>query len=136
MSWIVAWRNAFSSSVDHCVLPLRSQHQTILQLWVVQKSNRRVYLVEVEDVVVVGPMRSMALVEGHKMLGTPLPMSHRASEVPPMNYPMFDPMQVLEAEEAPMSELIRVGNSHMSSSEHLLVDHLKTLASWVAVFGM
>jgi hypothetical protein len=97
-----------------------------------------VYSVEVVIVVivvVVGAKRGMALVEGHKMMGTALPMYHRASEVPPMNQPMFDPMQMLEVEEAPMSELIRVGNSHMSSSEHLLVVHLKILASWVAVFG-
>ena len=83
---------------------------------------------------VVGPKRNMALMEDHKMLETALPMYHRASEVPPMNRSMFDPMQVLE-EEAPMSELTRVGNSHMSSSEHLLVDHLM-LASWAVVFGM
>lgn len=84
----------------------------------------------------------MVLLEGHKMLETALPMYHRASEVPPMNHSVIDPMQVLEAEqeleaeEAPMSELIRVDNFHMSSSEHLLVDHLEILASWVVVFGM
>jgi hypothetical protein len=94
-----------------------------------------VYSVEVE-VVVVEPRGSMALTEGHKMLGTALPMYHRASEVPPMNHSVIDPMLVLGAEEAAMSELMRVGNCHMSSSEHLLEDHLKMLASWVAVFGM
>lgn len=101
-------------------------------------SNRRVHSVEVEAVVVESK-RSMVFVEGHKMLGTALPMYHRASDVPPTNHSVsrFGPMQVLEAEEAPMSELIWVGNSHMSSSEHLLVDHLKILASCVvAVFGM
>jgi hypothetical protein len=94
--------------------------------------------VEVEVVGVVESKRSMALVEGHKMLGTALPMFHRASEVPPMNHSVFvfDPMQVLDAEEAPMSESIQVGNFHMSSSEHLQADHLEILASWVVVFGM
>ena len=85
---------------------------------------------------IVAPKWSMAFVEGHKMMGTALPMYHRASEAPPMNQSAIDPMQVLEMEEAPMSELIWVGSSHMSSSEHLLVGHLKILASWVAVFGM
>ena len=100
------------------------------------------YSVEVEvevevEVVVVEPKGSMALMEGHKMLVTALPMYHRASEVLPMNHPMIDPMKVLGAEQAPMSDLIRVDNCHMSSSEHLLEDHLKMLASWVvAVFGV
>lgn len=92
--------------------------------------------VEAVVVVVVEPKMSMAFVEGNMMLGTELSKYHRVSKVPPMNHPMFDPMQMVEAEEAPMSEMIRAGNSHMSSSEHLLVDHLKMLASWVAVFGM
>jgi len=85
--------------------------------------------------VVVEPKRSKALVEPHKMLETAPPMYQRESEVPPMNHSVIDSMQVVEAEEAPMSELIRVGNFRMSSSEHLRVDHLKILASWVTVFG-
>ena len=84
----------------------------------------------------VEPKGSMASVEGHMMLGTALPKYHRASEAPPMNHLAFDPMKMLESEEAPMSVWIRVGNSHMSSSEHLLVDRLEMLASWAAVFGM
>jgi hypothetical protein len=95
-----------------------------------------VHSVEVEVVGVVEPKRSMALMEGHEMLGMALPMYHQASEVPPMNHSEFEPMQLLEAEEAPMSELLQVGNSHMSSSEHLLVDHLEMLASCIIVFGM
>jgi hypothetical protein len=87
-------------------------------------------------VVVVEPKRSMGLMDRHKMLGTALPMYHRASEVHPKDHSMFDPMQVVEMEEDPMSEMIWVGNSRKSSSEHLLVDHLKILASWVAEFGM
>ena len=89
-----------------------------------------------EVVVVVEAKRGMEFVEGHKTLGTALPMYHRASEVLPKNQLMFDPMQVLEAEEAPMWEMLWVGNSHMSSCEHLLVDHFEIQASWVAVFGM
>ena len=86
-------------------------------------------------VVVVEP-RSKALTERHKMLGTVLPMYQQASEVPPMNHSVIEPMQVVEAEEeVPMSELIQEGNSRMSSSEHLAVDHLKILASWVTVLG-
>jgi hypothetical protein len=97
-----------------------------------------VHSVEVEVVGVVEPKRCMAWMEGHKTLGTALPicMYHQASEVPPMNHPVFEPMQLLEEEEAPMSELLQVGNSHMSSSKHLLVDHLEMQASWVVVFGM
>ena len=71
-----------------------------------------------EVVVVVEAKRGMGLEEGHKMMGTALPMYHRASEVHPKNQSMFDPMQMLEAEEAPMWELIPVGSSQMSSSEH------------------
>ena len=85
---------------------------------------------------VVEAKRGMEFVEGHKTLGTALPMYHRASEVPPMNHSKFDPMWVVVAAGEAMSEMIWVGNSHMSSSEHLLEDRLKILASWVAVFGM
>lgn len=68
------------------------------------------------------------------MLGTVLPTYHRGSEVLPMNHSVFEAMQMPEVE-VPMLELMPVGNSHMSNSEHLLVGHVEMLASWVVVFG-
>jgi hypothetical protein len=71
----------------------------------------------------------MALEEGHKMLGTALPMYHRESEAP-MNHSMFEAMKMLEV--GAMSELMRAGNSHGSNPGYLQVD---LLASWALVFG-
>lgn len=78
----------------------------------------------------------MAFGEGHKiLLKTALPM-YRPASVLPMKYSVFDPMQVLEMEEAPMSNLMQEGNSHMSNYGRLVVGHLKILANWVVVFGV
>lgn len=77
----------------------------------------------------------MAFAEGHKiLLETALPTYHRAS-VLPMKYSVFDPMQVLEMEEAAMSDLMQEGNSHMSNYGRLVVGHLEIQANWVVEFG-
>jgi hypothetical protein len=77
----------------------------------------------------------MALMEGQMMMETALPMYHQGFEVGPMNHLMIEAMQEFEVEEAPMSELIQAGNSHMSNCGHLLVVRVEMLTSWAVEFG-